>query len=138
MVFLGQSPISWKSKKQSTISLSSAEVEYRSVRRVAAELAWLTRLLPELEVPNRIHVPIRCDSQATIHIAKKPVFHERTKHIEIDYHYVRSRLQQGMITLSHIPTSLQLADVFTKPLNGPSHLSILPNLILLPPSVVYC
>lgn len=68
-ITLGNSPLSWKSKKQSTIALSSAEVEYRSMRRVCSELAWLTCLLNELTVPSFIPVPLKCDNQATIHIA---------------------------------------------------------------------
>ncbi|XP_074303858.1 secreted RxLR effector protein 161-like [Silene latifolia] len=86
VVLMGGSLISWKSKKQQTVSLSSAEAEYRSLRRVTAELAWLTRLLSELDVPDITPVPVKCDSQAAIHIAKNPVFHERTKHIDLDCH----------------------------------------------------
>lgn len=75
-ILLGGSPISWKSKKQHTVALSSAEAEYRSMRRVTAELAWLTRLLHELHVPNVTPIPLKCDSMAAIHIARNPVYHE--------------------------------------------------------------
>lgn len=127
-ITLGSSPLSWKSKKQQTVALSSAEAEYRSMRRVCAELAWLTRLLNELHVPSVTPIDLKCDSQAAIHIAKNPVFHERTKHIEIDCHFVREQLQAGLISLQHVPTQLQLADIFTKPLPGPQHHRILSKL----------
>ena len=84
VVFLGHSLISWKSKKQGMVSLSSAEAEYRSIRRLVAELAWLSRLFCELTLSNITPIPVKCDSQAAIYIARNPVFHERTKHIELD------------------------------------------------------
>ncbi|KAK9064777.1 hypothetical protein SSX86_016159 [Deinandra increscens subsp. villosa] len=134
-VLLGGSPISWKSKKQATISLSSAEAEYRSMRRVTAELAWLTRLLHEFNLPNMEPIPLKCDSQAAIHIAKNPVYHERTKHIEIDCHFVREKLEAGLISLHHVPSAEQLADILTKSLPPPIHQYLLSKLGLsLPPT----
>ena len=127
-ITLGGSPISWKSKKQSTVSLSSAEAEYRSMRRLCSELAWLNRLLVEFEVPNIVPIPLRCDNQAAIYIAKNPVFHERTKHIDIDCHFVREKVLDGLISLSHIPTKSQPADVFTKALGGSDHINAISKL----------
>lgn len=127
-VMLGGSPISWKSKKQTTVSLSSVEAEYRSMRRVTAELSWLTRLLHEMTAPNVIPVPLKCDSQAAIHIAKNPVFHEKTKHIDLDCHFVREKLNEGLVTLSYVHTSEQLADLFTKGLTGQQHHTLLGKL----------
>ena len=118
---MGGSPISWKSKKQPTVALSSAEAEYRSMRAVTAELSWLTRLLSELQVPSIIPVLVKSDSQAAIYIAKNPVFHERTKQIELDCHFVREKLHEGLISLSYTKTTDQLADLFTKPLPGMQH-----------------
>jgi len=128
LVFFGHSLISWKSKKQGIVSLSSAEAEYRSLRRLVAELAWLSRLLHELSVEDITPIPVKCDSRAAIYIAKNPVYHERTKHIELDCHFVREKLLAGLISLSHIPTQHQLAYLLTKPLNGASHRAILPKL----------
>ncbi|XP_019227002.1 PREDICTED: uncharacterized protein LOC109208354 [Nicotiana attenuata] len=99
-ISLGGCPVSWKSKKQPSVSLSSAEAEYRSMRQVVAELTWLVRLLDDLSVLPSLPVPLHSDSQAAIHIAKNPVFHERTKHVELDCHFVRQQFQAGLISLS--------------------------------------
>ena len=115
-------------EKTTTVSLSSAEAEYRSLRRITAELAWLSRLLSELEVPDILPIPVKCDSQAAIYIAKNPVYHERTKHIDIDCHFVREKLSSGLISLGFVPTNQQLADVFTKPLTGLQHHNLLSKL----------
>nr|KYP38661.1 Retrovirus-related Pol polyprotein from transposon TNT 1-94 [Cajanus cajan] len=115
---LGSSPISWKTKKQPTVSRSSAEAEYRSLAALTYELQWLTYLLSDLGLPHPQPIPIHCDSQAGIHIAENPVFHERTKHIEIDCHFVREKIKAGLITPSYLRSRDQLADIFTKPLGG--------------------
>ena len=134
VVFLGGSLISWKLKKQGTVSLSSGEAEYKSMRRVVAELSWLTRLLAEFNVASITPVPVHCDNQAAIYIARNPVFHERIKHIELDCHFVREKLMTGLITLHYVPSQTQLADVLTKPLSGPSHRDIIRKLGVLAPT----
>jgi len=128
VILFGGSLISWKSKKQPTVALSSAEAEYRSMRHVTAELAWLTRLLSEFQVPTILPVPVKSDSLAALYIARNPVFHERTKHIELDCHFVREKLQQGLISLSHIKTHAQPADLLTKPLPRVQHRFLLSKL----------
>nr|XP_016500415.1 PREDICTED: uncharacterized protein LOC107818870 [Nicotiana tabacum] len=127
-ISLGGSPISWKSKKQTSISLSSVEAEFRSMRHVVAELTWLVRLFEDLSIPISFPVPLHSDSQATIHIAKNPIFRERTKHVEIDRHFVRQQFIAGLISLSFVRSSSHLADLFTKPLAGPSHHHLLGKL----------
>ena len=104
------------------------------MRRVTAELAWLTRLLHEFTIPNVVPVPLKCDSQAAIYIARNPVYHERTKHIDLDCHFVREKLQDSLIGLSYVPTKHQLADVFTKSLPGPDHQLLISKLGMLSPS----
>lgn len=111
---LGSSPISWKSKKQATVSKSSSEAEYRAMASAAAEVSWMVRLLEELGVSHLQHVLLHCDNQSAIHIGKNPVFHECTKHIDIDCHFTREKVLEGLIQLTYLPTSSQLADVLTK------------------------
>ena len=102
------------------------------MRRVCAELAWLSRLLTELEIDGITPIPLKCDSQAAIYIASNPVFHERTKHIDLDCHFVREKVQNGLITLSYVSTHDQLADIFTKSLANPKHGVAVSKLGLLP------
>ncbi|CAH9093489.1 unnamed protein product [Cuscuta epithymum] len=128
LVFLGGSPISWKTKKQQTVYRSSNEAEYRSMAAITAELKWLKGLLLTLGVTHTTAMTLYCDSQSAIHIAQNPVFHERTKHIEVDYHYVREALQQGLLTARHVSTHDQLVDIFTKALGKQRFLTLLRKL----------
>lgn len=113
---LGGSPISWKTKKQKTVSRSSAEAEYRAMAFLTQELIWLKSILSALGVQHDASMLVHCDSKAAIHIATNPVFHERTKHVEVDCHFVRDEVLSKNISLHHVNTHSQLADIFTKPL----------------------
>ncbi|XP_019153846.1 PREDICTED: uncharacterized protein LOC109150391 [Ipomoea nil] len=101
-IFLGDALISWKSKKQPTVSKSSSEAEYRALAATSCEVQWLTYLLAEFGVNHSEAVAIYCDSKSAVAIAENPVFHERTKHIELDCHFVRDKLHKGLIKLFHI------------------------------------
>ncbi|CAM8899039.1 unnamed protein product [Rhodiola kirilowii] len=115
-VLLGPCAISWKTKKQPVVSRSSAESEYRSMAAVCCELTWLARLISDMGVVVASPIHLHCDNKAAIHIAHNPVFHERTKHVELDCHLVRSHVISKFILPLHINTSDQPADIFTKPL----------------------
>ena len=136
VILLGTSPISWKSKKQCTISRSSSEAEYRAMAVASSEITWLVRLLEELGVKGLKPVKLNCDNQSAIHIGKNPVFRERTKHIELDCHFTRDKVLEGFLELHYVPTAEQLADVFTKSLSSPQHNHLLSKLGLVHPSPV--
>lgn len=105
VVKLGDTLFSWKSKKQTTISMSSAEVEYRSLASVVAEIVWLIGLFKELGVEVQLPVAVHCDGKSAIQIAANPVFHERTKHIDINCHFIREKIQLGLIHTVYVPTT---------------------------------
>ncbi|KAM3302948.1 putative mitochondrial protein like [Capsicum chacoense] len=113
-VFLGDSLISWKSKKQDVVSRSSTEAEYRAMAVTTCEIIWLRWLLADMGVHISMPTPLHCDNKSAVQIAKNSVFHERTKHIEIDCHFTRHHLQLGTISLPFVPSSFQIADLFTK------------------------
>ena len=116
VVYFDSSLISWQSKKQSTVSRSSSEAEYRALASTTCELQWLTYLLHDFRMTFVEPATIYCDNHSAIRIATNPVFHERTKHIEIDCHVVRQQVTSGHLKLLPVSSSLQLADIFTKAL----------------------
>ncbi|KAL0320346.1 UNVERIFIED_CONTAM: Retrovirus-related Pol polyprotein from transposon RE1 [Sesamum radiatum] len=106
--------ISWKTKKQPTIARSTTEAEYRSLGATACELRWISFLLQDFRLPFSVPIPLYCDNQAATHIVANPMFHERTKYLEIDCHLVRDLYKTGFLFPSHISGQAQLADMFTK------------------------
>jgi hypothetical protein len=113
-IFLGSSLISWSSKRQTTVSRSSAEAEYRAIANAVSECSWLRHLLSELlcKVPSA--TVAFCDNISSVYMSKNPVHHRRTKHIELDIHFVREKVAIGELRVTHVPSARQLADVFTK------------------------
>jgi len=125
---LGTSLISWKAKKQNTISRSSAEAEYRCMAQTVAKLTWLKGLLQELQVKVQLPINLYCDNKAALQIAANPMYHERTKHIEIDCHFIREKLQEGLVRTNYVASKEQPADVFTKALGRQQHAALLVKL----------
>ena len=117
---IGTGPISWSSKRQSTVSLSTCEAEYIGQTQATKEAVWLRNLLAELTHMNERDIPttiIYGDNQGAIALAKNPKFHGRSKHIDIQHHYVREKVEDGTVGLKYIETSKQIADGLTKPLS---------------------
>ncbi|KAK1397357.1 Cysteine-rich RLK (Receptor-like protein kinase) 8 [Heracleum sosnowskyi] len=127
-IMLGASPISWKTKKQSVVARSSAEAEYRDMALVSCEVTWLSTLLKDMGLHDLPPTVLNCDNQAALAIAANPVLHERTKHVEIDCHYIRDKVKAGEIKTKHVPSYAQVADVFTKQLTAKQHSYLLTKL----------
>jgi hypothetical protein len=113
-VYLGDNLVAWSSKRQNTVSRSSAEAEYRAVANAVAETCWLRQLLQELRRPPTSATIVFCDNVSAQYLATNPVQHHRTKHIEIDLHFVRDRVALGEVKVLHVPSASQFADIFTK------------------------
>ncbi|XP_025013471.2 sterol 3-beta-glucosyltransferase UGT80A2 isoform X3 [Ricinus communis] len=111
--FVGGNLVTWRSKKQNVVSLSSAEAEYRALHHATTELAWLKILLKELGFGPKKPMVLYCDNTAAIEIANNPVQHDRTKHIEVDRNYIKDNLDSGMIEVPYIKSADQLADMMT-------------------------
>jgi transposase InsO family protein len=129
-VFLGDALISWKSKKQDRVSKSSTESEYRAMSLACSEIIWLRGLLAELDFSETNPTPLHADNTSAIQITANPVYHERTKHIEVDCHSIREAFEARVITLPHISTDLQIADIFTKALTRHRHCFLSSKLML--------
>jgi hypothetical protein len=117
-VFLGQCLISWQSKKQPVVSRSSTEAEYRSMAYATAELYWIKMLFKELQLPLTAPPRLYCDNLGALALASNPIYHARTKHIEVDYHFIREKIFHKDLTASYISTEDQCANIFTKGLTS--------------------
>jgi hypothetical protein len=113
-VFLGGNLVSWSSKRQPVVSRSSAEAEYCAVANGVAEVAWLRQLLAELHCPLSRTTLVYCDNVSALYLSTNPVQHQRTKHVEIDLHFVHDYVAAGAVRVLHVPTTSQFADIFTK------------------------
>ncbi|KAD7116530.1 hypothetical protein E3N88_03798 [Mikania micrantha] len=115
-IYLGTNLVSWSARKQKTVSRSSTESEYKALADAVAELTWLQTLLQELHVPIQTVPTLWCDNLGATYLSANPVFHARTKHVEVDFHFVREKVAKRQLSVQFISTDDQIADVFTKPL----------------------
>ncbi|KAJ0875397.1 putative RNA-directed DNA polymerase [Helianthus annuus] len=120
-IFLGNTLVSWKSKKQGVVSRSTAEAEYRAMCSATCEVMWIKNVLSELKISCALPVTLFCDSKSAISISQNPVFHERTKHFELDLHFLREKIASGIIDPHKIASEGQIADIFTKGLSVAQH-----------------
>lgn len=112
--FVGDNLVTWRSKKQRVVALSSAEAEFRCMTKGLFEVLWLRRLLAELGYTSNYAMNVYCDNKATIDISRNPVQHDRTKHIEVDRHFIRQNLESKIVQFPFVKSKDQLADILTK------------------------
>lgn len=115
-IYLGSNCISWSSNKQNNVARSSAEAEYRSMASTTAELTWITFLPKDIGISLQRPPLLLCDNMSALHMTRNPVFHAHTKHIEIDVHFIRERVAKNLLHTKYVPSHLQIANIFTKPL----------------------
>uniref|UniRef100_A0A2N9FZ66 Reverse transcriptase Ty1/copia-type domain-containing protein n=1 Tax=Fagus sylvatica TaxID=28930 RepID=A0A2N9FZ66_FAGSY len=118
LVYLGHNPITWSTKKQLTVSRSSTEAEYRALASASAEVCWLRTLVKDLGLYLYALLVLWCDNVSALAIASNPVFHARTKHIEVDFHFIRERVLRKDLQVKFVSTVDQLVDIFTKGLSS--------------------
>ncbi|XP_056160962.1 uncharacterized mitochondrial protein AtMg00810-like [Syzygium oleosum] len=116
-IFLGSNLISWSSRKQRTVARSSTEAEFKSLADTTAQLIWIEALLRDLGISWQGPPVLWCDNISAIYLTGNPIFHARTKHVEIDYHFVRERIAKNQLHVQYISTTDQPADIFTKGLS---------------------
>ncbi|KAM0041859.1 putative RNA-directed DNA polymerase [Helianthus debilis subsp. tardiflorus] len=115
---VGGNLVTWRSKKQKVVALSSAEAEFRGIARGLTEVLWVRKLLTEIGFPQNKSNQILCDNKAAIQISENPVQHDRTKHIEVDRNFIKEKIETGVIELPFVRSEDQLADILTKAVNG--------------------
>ena len=124
---MGNNLVSWMSKKQNFISLSTAKAEYIATGSYCTKLLLMQKLLHDYSIFQE-HLTIYCDNTSAVNISKNPIQHSRTKHIEILHHFIRELVEDGILTLEFIHTNDQKADFFTKPLDSKCFEFLSPNI----------
>lgn len=115
---VGGNLVTWRSKKQKVVALSSAEAEFRGIARGLTEILWLRKIMAEIGFPAQKACELMCDNKAAISISENPVQHDRTKHVEVDRHFIKEKLEGGLIDIPFVKSEDQLADILTKAVTG--------------------
>ena len=118
---LAGAPISWQAKKQTTVAQSTVEVEYAAMAHAAKEMIWLQYLLKDLGMSKYEPTILLCDNQGAISLAKNPLHHAKTKHVDVQLHFIRDHIEKGTINVEYCPTDDMLADLMTKGLARERH-----------------
>ncbi|BAT89814.1 hypothetical protein VIGAN_06088500, partial [Vigna angularis var. angularis] len=113
---LGFGAVSWSSKKQPIVTLSTTEAEYIAAASCACQCVWIKRILEKLGLNEQNSTLILCDNNSTIQLSKNPVFHGKSKHIDIRFHFLRDLVKDGVVRMSYCKSQIQIADIMTKPL----------------------
>ncbi|WKA11498.1 hypothetical protein VitviT2T_028992 [Vitis vinifera] len=116
--FLGGNLVTWRSKKQNMVARSSAESKFKALTQGLCELLWLKIILDDLRIKWDGPMKLCCDNKSAINISHNPIQHDMTKHIEIDRHFIKEKLEEGVVYMSYVPSEHQLADIITKGLNN--------------------
>ena len=111
--FLWGNLVTWKSEKNSVVTRSSVEEEFQSIPQGTCELLWLKLILDELKIPFNGPMKLFCDNKATISIVHNPVHYNITKHVEVNHHFIKEKIKQKIISMTFVPTTKQVANVFT-------------------------
>ena len=133
--FLGSGAVSWSSKKQPVVTLSTIQAEYIAVATCACQCIWIKRIMETLGF-NENHTLILCDNNSAIQLSKNPVFHGRSKHIDVQFHFLRDMVKDGSIELKHYSSQSQVTDIMTKPLKLEQFLNLRSKMGLIEASIV--
>lgn len=125
-------PVSWSSKRQQTVALSTTEAEYMGITRGSQQSVWMYSFMDEIGLPQKTPGPLRGNNLGSISLTRNTKGHSRVKHINIRHHYVRERVEKGDIEVTHIPSTENIADILTKPLVHAAHHSHVLKLGLAP------
>ena len=126
--FLGGNLVTWRSKKQKVVVLSSVEAKFRGIRSGLTEILWLRRLMKELNLEPQKTCRLLCDNKAAISISENSVQHDRTKHVEIDRHFIKQNLEEKIVEIPYVRSEDKLADILTKAVSARSFQEVLGKL----------
>ena len=129
-IFMGTNLISWNSKKQQTVARSSTEAEYRAIGLAVTELTWIQSMLRDITFHSTKTPNLWCDNIGATYLSINPIFHARTKHFEVDFHFVRDKVQKNEVKVQFICSKDQLADILTKPLSKMRHQTLMQHLTI--------
>jgi len=125
---VGGNLVTWRSKKQKVVALSSAEAEFRGIAKGITEVLWIKKLITEIGFPPQLPSQLKCDNKAAISISENPIQHDRTKHVEVDRHFIKEKIEDSSIELPFVRSEDQLVDILTKVVTSKAFTCVLSKL----------